>query len=148
MANPFSMGLPNQALKALQSQYSSNPLQTIPVEYDVTTGALGGGAETDVISLKTVASNHKVTLDSLLVNAGHLDNIFRLYRNGVLVLSYKPNVVGQSVQVFTDGVGKEFDEAETWRVRVISAAGGVTAQASVSGRDELKRQMLYSPLLA
>jgi len=147
MADPFGMGLPNQALKSLTSQYSSNPLQTIPIEATATV-ALGGAGETDVIVLQTVPSNRKVTLDSLTVTAANVDCIFKLYRSGVAILTFIPAISAQSVQVFSEGVGKEYDEAETWKVTVTSATGAGNVSASASGRSELKRQMLYSPLIA
>jgi hypothetical protein len=144
MANPFSMGLPNQALKAKQSQFQSNPLETIPVEFNA---AAAPGAGTTALLTVVVAPNKKVTLDSFLVTTSVITDIFTLSRNGTTILSYTPGVTGQSVQVFAHGVGKEFDENDTWVVSVTSVAGS-NVVISVSGRDQLKRQMLYSPLIA
>jgi hypothetical protein len=144
MADPFGMGLPNQALKALQSQFQSNPLETIPVEFNV---AAAPGAGTTALLTVVVAPNKKVTLDSFLVTTSVITDIFTLSRNGTTILSYTPGVTGQSVQVFAHGVGKELDENDTWVVSVTSVAGS-NVVISVSGRDQLKRQMLYSPLIA
>lgn len=149
MADPFSMGLPNQALKALQSQFRSSVLQTIPLE--VESGAVVSGAgTTTMIATQTVPQNYKVTMDSLIVNPGDADDVFTLLRNGVAIMKFMPGAAaaGTSVQAFPQGTGKEFDEAETWAVTVTSAGGGGTCYANVSGRSELKRQMLYSPLIA
>jgi hypothetical protein len=145
MANPFSMGLPNQALKAKQSQFQSNPLETIPVEFNAAAAVLGPA--TTALLTVVVAPNKKVTLDSFLVTTSVITDIFTLSRNGTTILSYTPGVTGQSVQVFAHGVGKEFDENDTWVVSVTSVAGS-NVVISVSGRDQLKRQMLYSPLIA
>jgi hypothetical protein len=145
MADTFSIGLPNQGLKQLVCQYQGTVLQTIPLEVSMTDTA--GAGETDIIPLQTVASNRKLTMDSLLVTAGDADDIFKLYRNGAAILSFV-GVIAQSLQVFPQGGGREFDEGETWKVTVTSAAGGADSTVSVSGRSELKRQTLYSPVVA
>jgi hypothetical protein len=143
------MGLPNQALKSLVSQFQGNVLSTIPLEVE-SGGVVSGAGATDVIALHTVTSNYKVTMDSLIVTPGDADDIFKLYRNGAVILQFVPGAaaVGTSKQVFPEGGGKEFDEGETWKITVTSVAGGGTCYANVSGRQELKRQMLYSPLIA
>jgi hypothetical protein len=145
MADTFSIGLPNQGLKQLVCQYQNSVLQTIPLEVNATDTA--GAGETDIIVEQTVPANRKVTLTSLLVTAGDADDVFKLYRNGTVILSFI-GVIAQSLQVFPYGVGREFDEGETWKVTVTSVAGGADSTVSASGRSELKRQMLYSPVVA
>jgi hypothetical protein len=149
MANPFAMGLPNQALKSLTASANATILETIPVEFDADTAALGAGADRNLVATQTVAANRKVSLDSLIVNVPIADAIVKMYRNAVVVETWTPKTVDQSIQLFTDGIGKEFDEAETWRITITSAGGsGNVAHGSVSGRSEIKRNELFSQILA
>jgi hypothetical protein len=147
MADTFSIGLSNQGLRSLVVTPHLSVLLTVPVE-SRTIIALAGGAETDVIATTTMPSNYKVTLDSILVTAANVDNLFKLYRNGTCILNYTPNVALQSVQIFPVGGGKEFDEGETMRLTVTSVVGAGNVEASVSGRAELKKNVLFSPVLA
>jgi len=144
MADTFSIGLPNQGLKQIVCQYRGTVLQTIPLEVNMTDTA--GAGETDIIPDQTVPSNYKLTMNSMLVTAGDADDVFKLYRGATVILTFV-GVIGQSLQVFPYGVGKEFDEGETWKVTVTSVAGGADSTVSVSGRAELKRQTLYSPVV-
>lgn len=150
MANPFGMGLPNQGLHALTSSFVSSVTQTAPVEYDADSSAnLTIGAERDLVALKTVAANQKITLDSIVVNVPIADAIVRLYRNGVIVEAWTPKTVGQSVELFPVGCGKEIDETETWKITAISATGiAAKAHISVSGRTEMKRNELFTQVIA
>jgi hypothetical protein len=149
MANPFGMGLPNQGLKSLTASATATVLETIPVEFDADTAVLVIGTEEHLVDTQTVAANRKVTLDSLIVNVPIADAIVRLYRNAVLVESWTPKTIDQSIQLFTDGLGKEFDEGETWKIEIISPAGSASvAHGSVSGRSTIKRNELFSQILA
>lgn len=149
MANPFAMGLPNQGLHALTSTFTSSVTQTAPVEYDAASANLTIGAEKDLIATKTVADNQKITLDSLVVSVPIADAIIKLYRNGVVVEAWTPKTITQSIELFPVGCGKEFDEAETWRITATSATGIASpAHISVSGRTEMKRNTLFSQVIA
>jgi hypothetical protein len=145
MANPFGMGLPNQGLKSLTASATSTVLETIPVEFDA--AVILAAAEVNLVATQTVANNRKITLDSLIVNVSRAETVVTLYRNAVVVASWTPKTVDQSIQLFTDGIGREFDEAETWRI-TMTAAGAGTAHGSVSGRSEIKRNELFSQILA
>lgn len=147
MADTFSIGLSNQGLRGLVVTPQSVVRQTIPFE-SRTLIALAGGAETDIIATTTMTANYKVTIDSLIVTAANVDNLFKLYRNGTCILNFIPNVAGQSVQVFPVGGGKEYDEGETIRLTVTSVVGAGNVEASISGRSELKKNVLFSPVLA
>lgn len=147
MADTFSIGLSNQGLRGLVVTPHATVLPTIPVE-SRTLIALGGVAETNIIATTTMADNYKVTIDSLIVTAANVDNLFKLYRNGTCILNFIPDVAGQSIQVFPVGGGKEYDEGETIRLTVTSATGAGNVEASISGRAELKRNVLFSPVLA
>jgi hypothetical protein len=149
MANPFGMGLPNQGLKSLTASATATVLETIPVEFDADTLDLGAGATRDLVATQTVAANRKVTLDSLIVNVPIADAVVRMYRNGTVVEAWTPKTIDQSLQLFNDGIGKEFDEGETWRITITSVGGSVSvAHGSVSGRSEIKRNELFSQILA
>jgi hypothetical protein len=95
----------------------------------------------------TIGSNLKVSMDSLILSGSLADTIFKLYRNGVLIGTYTVPAAVVPVNVFADGVGKEFDEAQTYRLTATSATGGGTATATVSGRSELKRYELFSQVI-
>lgn len=146
MADTFSIGLPNQALKALTSTFQSTVNLVTPLEVTLSASA-GGGVETDVITVQTVASNKKAILDSLLVTASVDGSVFRVYRGSTIVTAFTVATADTEYQVFADGIGKEFDEAETWKVTVFNAAA-VDATASASGRLEMKRNELFSQVLA
>jgi len=149
MANPFGMGLPNQGLKSLTASATSTVLETIPVEFDADTAALGAGLTRDLVATQTVAANRKVSLDSLIVNVPIADAVVRMLRNGTVIEAWTPKTIDQSIQLFNDGIGKEFDEGETWRITITSVGGsGSVAHGSVSGRSEIKRNELFSQILA
>lgn len=143
----IGIGLPNQALKSFVSTFQNTVQQTTPFERTFTTAALVAATETDVFAVTTIGSNLKVTMDSLLVSAGNADTIFKLYRNGVLITVYEQAVVNASEQVFQMGIGKEYEEGQTYRLTATSAAGGATATASVSGRSELKRNEEFTQII-
>jgi len=149
MANPFGMGLPNQGLKSLTASATATVLETIPVEFDADTAALGAGLTRDLVATQTVAANRKVSLDSLIVNVPIADAVVRMLRNGTVIEAWTPKTIDQSIQLFNDGIGKEFDEGETWRITITSVGGsGSVAHGSVSGRSEIKRNELFSQILA
>jgi hypothetical protein len=143
----IGIGLPNQALKSIVSTFSNSVIQTSPFERTFTTAVLVAATETDVFPVTAIGSNLKVTMDSLIVSGGNADTIFKLYRNGVLITVYEQAVAAASEQAFQMGIGKEYDEAQTYRLTATSAAGGSTATASVSGRSELKRNELFSQVI-
>jgi hypothetical protein len=147
MADTFSIGLANQGLKALVNSPQNSILMTIPMEINESV-VLAGGAETDVITLKTVLANKKVTVTSLTVTGTHVDAIFKLYRNGAEIATFVPKVANQTIQMLPVSGGKEFDEGETWKLTVTTAAGVGTVKACASGRCELKRNELFSQVLA
>ena len=142
-----SLGLPNQALKSFVNTFQNSVNQVTPFERTATTAALVAATETNVFAVTTIGSNLKVSMDSLIVSGEDADTIFKLYRNAVLIGTY--TVAGAIIptQVFTDGVGKEYDEAQTYRLTATSAAGGGTATATVSGSSQLKRNELFSQVL-
>jgi hypothetical protein len=110
---------------------------------------LGVGVETNLVATKTVAANQKITLNSLNVSVPIADTIIKLYRNGTVVESWTPKTINTSIELFPVGGGKEFDETETWRITATSATGiAENVTGSVSGRTELKRNELFSQVLA
>jgi hypothetical protein len=147
MADTFSIGLANQGLKALVNSPQNSILMTIPTEINASV-VLAGAAETDVITLQTVAANKKVTITSITVTASNVDNIFKLYRNGVDIATFVPKVALQTIQMLPVSGGKEFDETETWKLTVTSAGAAGTVKACASGRSEMKRNELFSQVLA
>jgi hypothetical protein len=149
MADTYSIGLPNQGLKQLTSTFSNSVTQTAPVEYLIASVNLGVGVETNLVATKTVAANQKITLNSLNVSVPIADTIIKLYRNGTVVESWTPKTINTSIELFPVGGGKEFDETETWRITATSATGiAENVTGSVSGRTELKRNELFSQVLA
>lgn len=144
----IAIGLPNQALMPLVSSFVPDAKVTVPHEKSGVVDTLAAGTETDVIAEYTVASNKKVSLDSFKVKASNIDTIFRLYRNGSVVLVFQGDVADKTFEVFENGIGKEFDEGESIKVTAESAAGGGNAWATLSGSESLKRDQLFSQVLA
>lgn len=147
-----ALGLPNQALKPLVSTFQSTVLQTIPFERHAELAAVGaeanvfpGGALANVFTFPT---NKKVSLSDILVKSGAVDDmIFRFYRNGVQVLQYEVAAADDTERVDVSGV-PEFDEGETLRVTASSVTGGGLAVLDLLGREELKRNELFSQVIA
>lgn len=141
----FSVGLPNQALKPLVSTYQANVLQTKPFERYDTVGAVG--AETNVFAPVTIESNRKVSIEDILVwaSAGIDDAIFKVYRNGVCIAMYEVEAAESTERI---PITLELNEGEILRVTAASATGAATVATTISGRSELKSNVLFSPVLA
>jgi hypothetical protein len=157
MADTYSIGLPNQGLKQLTSTFSNSVTPTTPYEYDGNSKHTGTGADADLtiattrnlVPTLTVPANSKLVVDSLIVNVPIADAIIKMYRNGTLIESWTPKTITTSVQLLPVGGGKEFDEAETLRITVVTATGiAAMAHASISGRYDMKRGELFTQVIA
>jgi hypothetical protein len=150
----LSIGLPNQALKPMVSAYVPVPALMTPFEQDGYVAVLGAGVRTDVpltpngAALVTVPANQKITLDSITVKVGVVDTLVRLYRGAAIIAVFQAAVKDVTYQLFTDGIGKEYNEGETFKITAESAAGGGNVWVSLSGRSEMMRNQLFSPVIA
>ncbi len=150
----IAIGLPNQALKPLVSTFVSDVKPTVPFEQTGSVTGLAAATETDIplvpagSATVTVGANKKVIIDSLKVKASNIDTIFRLYRGSQVVAVFQGDIANKTYEVFELGVGKEYDEGQTLKVTAESTAGGGNAWATLSGREELKRDTVFSPVLA
>ena len=150
----FAIGLPNQALKPLVSTFVSKVVQTKPYENDLTALALVAGTETFLLGTSaavgaTLPLNFKTFISSLKVLVTVIDTVFKLYRNGVLIGTFEPGIINQSVEVFANFVGaKEFDENDLISLSATSVTGGGNATAVLSGESILKRNELFSQVIA
>ena len=143
------LGLPNQALKAYTNSYVANVLETIPFEKHGAVASLVAATETNVFpggligAVFTIPTNYHAFFDAL-VEGGNADTIFKVYRNGNVVCQFMNNVGAETVLIPS---GFEFDEGETLRVTATSAAGGGNAVVDLRGRQELKRNELFSQVI-
>lgn len=144
----IGIGLPNQALKSFVSTFQNTVNQTVPYEKQFTSAALVAATETDLVPLQAMPTNMKTFLTSLKVTVTVIDTIIKLYRSGVLIMSYEPGIINNTQEAFANFVGgREYDESETIRVTATSATGGGTATISLSGRSQLKHNEEFSQVI-
>jgi hypothetical protein len=146
-----AIGLPNTGLRPIVSTFTSNVRPVIPFEKHAERTGVGaeanvfpGGAITDVF---TISSNKKVSIEDILVNSSMNDTIWRVYRNGVQVLQFDVEDADKTERIPLVG-GMELDEGETLRVTASSVTGNANVVLDIRGREELKRNELFSQILA
>ncbi len=140
----IAVGLPNTGLKPLTPTFTTDVKQTIPFERQGSD--TGITAETDLIAAETIASNKKVSIRDIFVQATQADAIFRVYRGTVAIATYHNVALGQTEKIPLEE-GLEYDENETFRVTAELGTSG-DATVEVVGREELKRNELFSQVLA
>jgi len=146
MADTFSIGLPNQALKARVSSYTPIPEPRVPYNLLNLVPAVVAGVETDVIAAQTVPANKALTLTDILVRCGVDDFVFRIYKNGVVVATFAVDAADATQRVPLTGA-LVLDEGDVFKVMAVSPTGGY-AEVALSGHEDLKAERLFSPVLA